>query len=262
MIRVQRKTATWGCLCDNWKLSFLPRLIFNWRTFSRRVTARWWPQWIKNQVSTNQNSRNRWCQIVRRTVCLIQNNVKFQWSVFIFFDQRFPGICLNKVPIVFVLRFILFRPDYRRINFQRIPHFPVIIPIFHGESFGGVNSRNDRHILLCSVAPEDDQLPLMLSCWWSIDLLIIFFFISWLYTDPHEHFNLYTPGELFGINLSLFSYKIFLKLGPVWNAILNPKFCISFLISDLIFGIQGKLFVCFLLLLLSLLVPRVFFSKL
>ena len=27
-----------GCLCDNWKSSFLPR-TFNWRTFSRRVTA-------------------------------------------------------------------------------------------------------------------------------------------------------------------------------------------------------------------------------
>ena len=42
-----------GCLCDNWKPSFLPHLIFNWRTFSRRVTARWWRQWAKNQVLTN-----------------------------------------------------------------------------------------------------------------------------------------------------------------------------------------------------------------
>ena len=45
------------CLCDNWKPSFLPRLIYNWCTFSRRVTACWWRQWAKNQVSTNQNSR-------------------------------------------------------------------------------------------------------------------------------------------------------------------------------------------------------------
>ena len=30
-----------GCLYDNWKPSFLPRLIFNWGTFSRRVKARW-----------------------------------------------------------------------------------------------------------------------------------------------------------------------------------------------------------------------------
>ena len=61
-----------GCFCDNWKTSFLPRLIFNWRTFSRRLTARWWRQWAKIQVSTNQTSRNRWCQIVRDTVCMCQ----------------------------------------------------------------------------------------------------------------------------------------------------------------------------------------------
>ena len=42
-------------------------LIFNW--FSRRVKACWQRQWAKNQVSTNQNSRNRWCQVVRQTVC-------------------------------------------------------------------------------------------------------------------------------------------------------------------------------------------------
>ena len=57
------------CLCDNWKPSFLPLLIFDWRTFSRWVTALWWRQWVKNQVSTNQNSRNRWLFIVRRTIC-------------------------------------------------------------------------------------------------------------------------------------------------------------------------------------------------
>ena len=26
---------------------------------------------VKNQVSTNQNSRNRWCLIVRRTICIL-----------------------------------------------------------------------------------------------------------------------------------------------------------------------------------------------
>ena len=52
-----------GRLCD----SFLPLPILDWRTFSRRITARWWRQWAKSQVWTNQNSRNRWCLIVRRT---------------------------------------------------------------------------------------------------------------------------------------------------------------------------------------------------
>ena len=60
----------WGCLCENWKPSFLPLLIFNWRTFSRRATACWWRQWVKDQVLTNQNSSNRWSQIVRQTICI------------------------------------------------------------------------------------------------------------------------------------------------------------------------------------------------
>ena len=57
-----------GCLCDNWKPSLLSRRIVNWPTFSRRVTVRWSRGWVKNQVSTNQNSRNSWYQIVRRTI--------------------------------------------------------------------------------------------------------------------------------------------------------------------------------------------------
>ena len=73
----------------------------------------------------------------------------------------------------------------------------------------------------------------------------IFFIVSQLYTDLHEHFNSYILGELFGINLSLFLHKILFKLGPVWYATLNPNFCISFLIFGPIFGIQAKVIVCF-----------------
>ena len=36
----------------------MPRFIFNWRTFFRRVTAPWSRGWAKNQVLTNQNSKN------------------------------------------------------------------------------------------------------------------------------------------------------------------------------------------------------------
>ena len=69
-----------GCLCDNWKPSFFPRLIFNWCTFSRRFIARWWRQWAKNQVWTNQNLRNRWCQIARGTICsaIFKDSVLFK----------------------------------------------------------------------------------------------------------------------------------------------------------------------------------------
>ena len=59
----------WGCLCDNWKPSFLPCLKFNRCTFSRRVTGRWSRGWARNQVTTNQNLRNSWGQIARRTIC-------------------------------------------------------------------------------------------------------------------------------------------------------------------------------------------------
>ena len=38
-------------------------------SYSTLVTS-----WAKNQVSTNQNSRNRWCKIVRRTICKNMNN--------------------------------------------------------------------------------------------------------------------------------------------------------------------------------------------
>ena len=58
-----------GFICDSWNPSFLLLLILNWHTFWRQVTARWWRQWAKNQVLTNQNWRNRWCQIVRQTIC-------------------------------------------------------------------------------------------------------------------------------------------------------------------------------------------------
>ena len=43
----------------NWKPCFLSLLIFNWCTFSGRVTARWWHQWAKKQVLINQISRNK-----------------------------------------------------------------------------------------------------------------------------------------------------------------------------------------------------------
>ena len=113
-------------------------------------------------------------------------------------------------------------------------------------------SKQPWHSFVCSVAPEDVQLPLILSCWCSIDLVITFFFVSPLYTDPHEHFNSYTPGKLFGINL--FLHKILFRLEAVLNATLNPNFCISFLIFGPIFGIQGTVIVCFLLVLLLLVV--------
>ena len=61
---------------------------------------------INNNNNTTQNLH------------LIQNDVKFQWSVFVSFLTEDPHICLNKVPIVSIQHFTLPIPDYRHISFQ------------------------------------------------------------------------------------------------------------------------------------------------
>ena len=136
---------------------------------------------------------------------------------FHFSEQSFSRNCLNKVLIVSVQHFILSIPDYHHINFQRFPHFSIIVPIYNGEKVLGVACSSGHGILLCVWLLQriTSQLPFMVSCCFSIDLLVILFFVSPLYTDPHEHFNSYTPGQLFGINLPLFLHQIFFKLGPV-----------------------------------------------
>ena len=130
---------------------------------------------------------------------------------FHFSEQRFPHICLKKVPIVSVQDFILSVPDYHHINFQRFPHFSITVPFFNGERVLGVACRSGHDILLCVWLLQmiTNQLPLMLSCWFSTDLLMILFFVSPLYTGPYERFNSYTPGQLFGINLLVFLHQIF-----------------------------------------------------
>ena len=145
---------------------------------------------------------------------------------FHFFEPKFPHICFKKVPIVSTQHFILSIPDYHHISFQWFSHFPILIPIFHGESFGLY------------------QLHLILSCWCSIDLLMIFVFLSPLCTDPHEYFNSQTPAWLLSINSSVLLHKISFKLGSVWNATLNPHFSIYFLVFDPIWSTQRMATVC------------------
>ena len=105
----------------------------------------------------------------------------------------------------------------------------------------------------------------MLSCWCSIDLLMIFFFVS-PFVLTRMNILIRTLQGSYLVLTYLFLHKIFFKLRPVWNVTLNPNFRISFLIFGPIFGTQGKVTLCFLLVLLLLLslllVPHVFFSKL
>ena len=67
-----------------------------------------------NDNNNNNNNNNN----TRQNLHLIQNDVKFQWNVFVSFLTEDPHICLNKVPIVSIQHFTLPIPDYRHISFQ------------------------------------------------------------------------------------------------------------------------------------------------
>ena len=66
-------------------------------------------------INNNNNNNNN---NTTQNLHLIQNDVKFQWSVFVSFLTEDPHICLNKVPIVSIQHFTLPIPDYRHISFQ------------------------------------------------------------------------------------------------------------------------------------------------
>ena len=115
-------------------------------------------------------------KVQRKTVThLIQNDVKFQWSVFLFLNRGFHAFVLTKFPLSL-------------FNTLSCPYLTTAISIsndsltflsyylFFMERVLGCNqSKCPWHSFACSVAPEDDQLLLMLSCWCSTDLLIISF---------------------------------------------------------------------------------------
>ena len=130
------------------------------------------PHWLKpfSKYNAKPSLNTKWRQI--------------SMECFHFPEQLFQRICQNKAPTVSVQHFLLSILDYRHIKFQRLPHFSIIIPIFHGQSLG-CNQSKLSDIPLC---------VRFLSFWCSIDLLMTFFFVSPLHTNSHEHFNLYTPA--------------------------------------------------------------------
>ena len=68
---------------------------------------------------------------------LIQNVVKFQWSIFVFLNRGFHIFVLTNFPLsLFNTLSCPSIPYYCHINFQRFPHFSIMIPIFHRESLG------------------------------------------------------------------------------------------------------------------------------
>ena len=139
-----------------------------------------WPYWLKPfsywwKYNTEPSLNTKWHQI--------------SMQCFHFLEQTFPRTCLNKALNVSVLHFILAIPDYHHINFLWFPHFPSKYLFFMERVLGCNQSKWPWHSFGCFVAPEDKQLPLMLSSWCSIDLLIIFFFVASLYIVLHEQYQ-------------------------------------------------------------------------
>ena len=127
----------------------------NWKYYTSFVIQNvifFRPHWLKpfsnwSKYNAKLSLNTKWRQI--------------SMECFPFFEQRFPRICLNKVPSVSVEHFISSIPDYRHINSQQFLQSPVTISIFHRESFGGVTSRND-----CGIPLRVRLLQRMTSYFW------------------------------------------------------------------------------------------------
>ena len=141
--------------------------------------------------------------------------MKFQWSVFIFLNRVFHAFVLTKFPLSL---FNTLSSQYLTTAISVSNNCLTFLSqyLFLMDRVLECNqSKQSWHPFACSVAPEDDHLPLMLSCWFSVDLLMISLFVSPLCTDEHEYFNSCTPRQLFGINVSLFLHKILFALRSI-----------------------------------------------
>ena len=121
------KPPLWECInkSDNYEINF--KVGYKHYTSFIIQNVIFGPQWSKpfsnwSRYKAKPSLNTKWRHI--------------SMECFHFFEQRFPHICLNKVPIASVQHFILSILAYRHINFQQFPHFPIRTPIFHGESFG------------------------------------------------------------------------------------------------------------------------------
>ena len=91
------------------------------------------------------------------------------------------------------------------------------------------------HLLVCSVAPIDFQLPFMLSCWCSMQRINTLFFDLAIYLPLEEQSNCYTSGCLLGTRFGLFWHRMLHKFLLIWKCLclpviailLWPKFCFN-----------------------------------
>ena len=73
------------------------------------------------------------------------------------------------------------------------------------------------HLLVCSVAPIDFQLPFMLSCWCSMQRINTLFFDLAIYLPLEEQSNCYTSGCLLGTRFGLFWRRMLHKFLLIWK---------------------------------------------
>ena len=116
-----------------------------------------------SKYNAKPSLNTKWCRI--------------SMKCFHFSEQRFPCICLNKVPIVSVQHFILSRLVQTLSN-----TLPLSAISIYNNSLRVLECNQSKqlwHSVVCSVAPEDDKLPLMLSCWSTNDFLFCFTITYW-----------------------------------------------------------------------------------
>ena len=145
------------------------------------------PQWLKPFLTCFWPIFSRF-QNTTQNRHLIQNDVEFQWSVFIFLNRGSHAFVLIKFPLS--LFNTLSCPDLSRLCPTLYPCPPYQFTTIPSE-FWSVTSRNN-----CDIPLSVRLLQRMTSYLWCslVDLLMIFFFVSPLHTDPYEHFNSYTAG--------------------------------------------------------------------
>ena len=69
--------------------------------------------------------------------------------------------------------------------------------------------------LMCLVAPDDSELPFMLSCWCSMQRVNTFFFDSPIHLPVHQKSNWYLSGWwLLGSSFGLFWHRVLCKFLP------------------------------------------------
>ena len=80
--------------------------------------------------------------------------------------------------------------------------------------FGWIQLNCPWHYLVCLVAPYDSILPLMLSCWCSMQRVNTFFFDWPMYLPLLEQSNWCTPGWILGASYGLFWHRMLCKFLP------------------------------------------------